>query len=510
MAWTILNIDDNEAGRYSVNRLLQREGYQILDAATGHDGLEIARSRHVDLIVLDVNLPDANGIDICRMVKDDPATASIPVLLLSASFIDTVDRVRGLELGADGYLTEPLEPEVLLAHVKALLRMRQAERALDKARQEAETASRAKDHFLAVLSHELRTPLNPIMGATELLSGMELSGEVRAMVDIIHRNAQLEARLIDDLLDITRIERGKLQMHLENVELHGLIADVVNIFRPEIVAKNLDLLVDLTARRHVIRADAARLQQVIWNLMRNAMKFTPAGRSITIRTENVTGDDGLDKVLLIMSDTGIGIEDHQLASIFNAFDQGPLATHQTFGGLGLGLAISRGIIERHGGTLSAFSEGRDKGATFTIELATLAEESTLYEERNHPSPTRRLRILFVDDHVDTAATIKMQLEQRGYRVTTATDVASAVEAASTGVFDLLVTDIGLPDGSGLELMSRLRGKHALKGVVVSGYGMESDIEASRRAGFFAHITKPVDIDDLVNVIESAVTARASA
>ncbi|HVK37258.1 MAG TPA: response regulator [Candidatus Kapabacteria bacterium] len=503
MAWTILNIDDDEAGRYSVNRLLRREGYDVLDAATGREGYELARSHTVDLIVLDVNLPDANGIDLCRTLKDDRLTATIPVLMLSASFIGAEDRIRGLELGADGYLTEPLEPEVLLAHVKALLRMRQAERGLERALVAAEQANNAKDHFLAVLSHELRTPLNPIMGAIELLSGMRLDDDVRALLQIIQRNALLEARLIDDLLDITRIERGKLTMHLESVGLHKLVDDVVSIFRPEFLVKHLQLGVELTATDQVVRADAARLQQVIWNLVKNALKFTPAGETITVRTDN----PGPGRIRLTVADTGIGIEEHQLATIFNAFDQGSEMMHQTFGGLGLGLAISRGIVDSHGGVLTAASAGKGFGAVFTMELETVSESPAVADVPAAPGAGRSLRILFVDDHVDTTSTIKLLLERRGYSVVAVGNVASALEAASRERFDLLVTDIGLPDGSGLDLMQQLGGDGGITGIAVSGYGMESDIDASRRAGFYAHITKPMNIDELIAVIEGAVDDR---
>jgi signal transduction histidine kinase len=509
MPWTILNIDDNEAGRYSVNRLLMREGYDILEAATGGEGIEIARTRPVDLIVLDVNLPDINGIDACHVLKNDERTKNIPVLLMSASFLNAHDRVRGLELGADGYLTEPLEPEVLLAHVKALLRMRQAERALDAARRDAETASRAKDHFLAVLSHELRTPLNPIIGAVELLANMGLDPEVDSILQIIQRNALLEARLIDDLLDITRIERGKMQMHVEVIDLHRLIVDVVNIFRAEVMQKQLTLAVALDARDHVVRADAARIQQVIWNLVSNAIKFTHSGKSITISTVNI--EPGT--ICLNVSDSGIGIEEHQLARIFNAFDQGSEGMHKTFGGLGLGLSISKGIVDAHGGELTVASDGPNTGATFTLTLDTVAElpaGSDADDGDAAGEPGRTVRILFVDDHADTGATIKLLLERRGYAVVTAVDIEGAMSEAASGPFDLLITDIGLPDGSGLELAERLAVPGGMKAIAVSGYGMESDVDASRRAGFVAHMTKPVNIEDLVTVIESATAERSDA
>jgi two-component system, sensor histidine kinase len=364
MAERILNIDDSDAGRYATNRILQRGGFITIEASTGKGGLQTAIEEQPDLILLDVNLPDVNGFDICRQLKSDPRTASIPVLMMSASFVAKRDQVKGLEGGADGYLTEPLEPEVLIAHIRALLRMRQAEQRMEEAHREAEEANRAKDHFLAVLSHELRTPLNPALAAIDLLSEYDLADDVRAMIEVIRRNLLLETRLIDDLLDVTRIAKGKLQMTSGDASLHTLIYDVIEICQSDISSKQQSLTLDLAAQHHAIHADAARILQVIWNLVKNAVKFTPAGGSITIRTDNPTPQS----VRLQITDSGIGIEEHLLGRIFNAFDQGNESTNRQFGGLGLGLAISKNIIDAHNGQLSAASDGAATGATFTLVL----------------------------------------------------------------------------------------------------------------------------------------------
>jgi signal transduction histidine kinase len=369
MTWRILNVDDNDAGRYSVNRLLMRAGYDVVEAARGREALEIVRKDAIDLVVLDVNLPDMNGLEVCGVLKADAVTAGIPILLLSASLVGPQHHVQGLETGADGYLTEPVEPEVLLAHIKALLRLRRAERELQEAVNDAERANRAKDHFLAILSHELRTPLTPIFGAMDLLRTLELPAEAKSMVEIIERNAYLEARLIDDLLDVTRIERGKLQIHAGDVDVHLLVAEAVNRFRADAEGKRLRLLALYEATEHWVVGDAARLQQVISNLITNALKFTESG-SITVRTSNP--EPGMLRVSVC--DSGVGIDREDLDSIFNAFDQGSRAVHQRYGGLGLGLAISRGIIEAHGGTIVATSDGPGRGATFSIELVTSRPE----------------------------------------------------------------------------------------------------------------------------------------
>ncbi len=366
MSTIILNIDDNEAGRYATGRILARAGFRLAEAATAAEGIEMARSLQPDLILLDVNLPDMSGFEVCRYLKTDQETTSIPVMLMSASFVGSRDQIKGLEGGADGYLTEPLEPEVLLAHINAILRMRQAERKLDFALQEAEAANRAKDQFLAVLSHELRTPLNPILAAVTLLTDMDLPGESRPLIDIIHRNALLEARLIDDLLDVTRIAKGKLQMQFDVVNVHAVIQDVVEICSADIESKRLELDLRLNATATYVRADMARLQQVIWNLIKNAVKFTAAGGRIAISTMNSA--DGSIQISVV--DNGIGIEPHLLTTIFDAFDQGAATTNRTFGGLGLGLAISRSIVNAHQGTLVAASAGLGHGSTFTVELKT--------------------------------------------------------------------------------------------------------------------------------------------
>ena len=365
----------------------------------------------------------------------------------------------------------------------------QAEMEVRRAMETAEAANRAKDQFLAVLSHELRTPLTPVLTAIQIL-GEEpgLGADLRSLLDIIQRNVELEARLIDDLLDLTRITNGKLQLHPEVVDVHALLRAAIDISGADLRGKNLHLDLHLDAVRHHVMGDPARLQQVFWNLIKNAVKFTPAEGRIAIRSRN---DGGLLHVEV--ADTGIGIEPHILPHIFNAFEQGEKTITRKFGGLGLGLAISRMLIDLHGGSIAAASEGADRGATFSVDLETVppadGAAAPAVAEIHDPHPHR---ILLVDDHGDTIMVLKTLLERHGYHVITASSVESALRVMEREEVDLLVSDIGLPDGTGLDIMRQLRRDGKIKGIALSGFGMEEDIRKSLEAGFSEHLAKPVN------------------
>jgi PAS domain S-box-containing protein len=367
----------------------------------------------------------------------------------------------------------------------------EAERQLKLAKEVAEQASRAKDQFLAVLSHELRTPLTPVLTAIHLLK--DISDPVPEMTDlleIIHRNVDLEARLIDDLLDLTRIANGKLQLSLEIVDAHPLLRNALEICTTDIASKHLTAIVELDAEVHHVEADPARLQQVFWNLLKNAVKFTPEGGRVTLRSSN---RDGMLHIEVV--DNGIGIDPEVLPRIFNAFEQGEQTITRRFGGLGLGLAISRMLVDLHGGTLTARSQGKGRGALFTIELATVAAAAVAPNEEGESDHgtgiDRMVQILLVEDHRDTGDMIRRLLEHEGYHVTLASSVGEAIDAASLRRFDLLISDIGLPDGTGLELLRTLAAAGPLKAIALSGFGMEEDVRKSLAAGFAEHLTKPV-------------------
>jgi CheY-like chemotaxis protein len=316
---------------------------------------------------------------------------------------------------------------------------------------------------------------------------------------------ELEARLIDDLLDVSRIARGKVELTRSAVALCTVIQRAVEVCKPDIEARRLHFGVDLgPAAPYWVEADAARLQQVFWNLLKNAIKFTPPGGCVGIRCRPLDG-----YVVVEVNDSGIGLEPESLSRIFNAFEQAERSITRQFGGLGLGLAISKAMVEMHGGKIEAQSEGRDKGATFRVRLP-LAAPAGQPEAPAPAAPSQRivgpLRILLVEDHGVTAKLIKMVLTEEGHTVEMAGDVATALELAGQNGFDLLMSDLGLPDGSGHELMRQLRERgHTFPAIALSGYGLEEDIQRSYEAGFTAHLTKPASREAIVDAIAS-VTA----
>lgn len=363
---------------------------------------------------------------------------------------------------------------------------------LQRAKEEAEAANDAKSRFLANLSHELRTPLTPVLMTAAALQELEtLPESVRADLDTIRRNVEMEARLIDDMLDITRISHGKLELHLAPVDLHAAVRDALEICQSEAYKKEIDLSFDLGAEQHHALGDAGRLQQVFWNLIRNAVKFTPQSGQITIRSRN--GENG--EVLIEVTDTGIGLEPAEIPQLFKPFEQGRREITRRYGGLGLGLAICEGIVALHGGRLSATSEGPGRGATFRITLAP-AEPPAPAETRAPASAPERqaaLYILLVEDHEPTAHILQRLLTLGGHRVRVAGTVKEALAAAAAEPFQLLISDLGLPDGTGFDLMREMRQRvRPIPGIALTGYGMESDVAASREAGFSEHLTKPVD------------------
>ena len=397
---------------------------------------------------------------------------------------------------------------------------KQAEQSLKEAKELAETASRAKDRFLAMLSHELRTPLTPALVAASALDAKgDLDPNLREAVEVIRRNIELEAMLIDDLLDLTRVAKGKLELRREVVDAHRLLRSALEVCHHDLASKRIEVSVDLRADHHWVHGDAPRLRQVFWNLLKNAGKFTPPGGRIAVRS--FLTPDG--QLCVEVSDTGIGIEPEHLPHIFNAFEQGSSMVTRQFGGLGLGLSISKAIMDAHGGQLAAESGGAGQGATFRLCLGVVpapadapgADRSSPAQqdrlERVAPSappagaapatPTGPLRILLVEDHVDTLRTLARLLRDAGHAVTTAASMGAALEAAAAEEFDLVVSDVGLPDGSGLDLMRQLRQHRPVRGIALTGYGMESDVAGSLEAGFVRHLTKPVEYSELEEAIE---------
>ena len=389
---------------------------------------------------------------------------------------------------------EGAPPRRISGIVQDITERKTVETALLKAKTEAEVANQAKDRFIAALSHELRTPLTPVLlSATAMEAEAGLPEDIRAEMRVIHRNVELEMKLIDDLLDVTRISRGKVELRQEVVDAHECFRNALEICRKEMDEKHLKLTTRLDAERHHVWADPARFQQVFWNLLGNAVKFTPERGEISVRTTNLDG-----RLRIEFSDTGIGIDPHLLPQIFEAFHQGDRSKTRGFGGLGLGLSIAKAVMELHHGTLTASSEGNGKGATFTLELEAIPNiNGTSVPQPAMPSCGKDFqKILLVEDNADTLRILARMLQKWGYSVRTADCVQGALAEAANETFDLLISDLGLPDGSGLEIMRHMKELYGITGVAVSGFGTDDDIRGSRAAGFEEHLVKPVSIQDL--------------
>jgi two-component system CheB/CheR fusion protein len=387
---------------------------------------------------------------------------------------------------------------------------RRAEKELERAWETAAAMNEAKDKFLATLSHELRTPLTPVLAVLSSLESQasEPRGRLAADLSMMRRNIELEARLIDDLLDLTRISRGKIDMQRGTTDLRQVVEHAVRTSCDEAVAaRRVQVLADLPEGDWQLWADASRLTQVFWNLLNNAVKFTPRGGTIRVR---MSRQENPPQLTVEVADTGVGIDLDLLPRIFDAFEQGePGGTRRS--GLGLGLAISKTIVELHGGDLFVRSPGRNQGATFTVCLPVVlspAEQPAEPAETSSSAaePVVPRHILLVEDHLDTAEALTDLLRDRGYQVSTAGSIAEALELASPqdGTrIDLVVSDLGLPDGNGLDLMRELSSRYGLSGIALSGYGMEEDVRKSHEAGFRKHLTKPVDL----RALEEAIRGR---
>jgi signal transduction histidine kinase/CheY-like chemotaxis protein len=385
-----------------------------------------------------------------------------------------------------------------------LTERREIEQKLELQKILAEAAVASKELFFGMLSHELRTPLTPLVALLQdLAADPRRSVEDRDAFAIMRRNLDLEIHLIDDLLDVTRITGGKLQLRRETIDVHLCLQQAIGICQAEIDGKGLHLAIELGAPFHFADGDAGRLQQVFWNLIKNAVKFTPTGGQLAIETRC----DQASNMTVEFRDTGIGIESWPLGRIFDPFFQVGHSLRQRTGGLGLGLAICKGITEAHGGTLTAASAGLGKGTTFRLELATVAEPHTEVRPTTDAEiPARRegLRLLLVEDHDDTREVLARLLSRRGYHVEAARNAWEARSLSSEKTFDLLVSDIALPDSTGCELLAELSAKHGLRGIAMSGFGSDADLAQSKEAGFLEHLVKPIDTKALDAVIQRVI------
>ncbi|BEU20024.1 response regulator [Paraburkholderia sp. 22B1P] len=515
----ILNVDDNDGARYAKTRVLVHAGFEVIEAATGQGALDQVRAHCPALVLLDVKLPDISGIEVCSILKRDPQTRSTLILQTSAAAVQSFDKVRALDGGADSYLTEPIEPAELVANVRALLRLHRAEEAL-------RDADRRKDQFLATLAHELRNPLAPIRNAVELMDPRHHANEdtVRDARMIARRQVEHLSRLVDDLLDVSRITHGKIALQIECVDVAAAVATAVEANQPSIQKKQHTLHVHVPDEPCMIYGDPIRVAQVISNLLSNAAKYTPEGGVIDL---DASAAEGI--LTILVRDNGIGIPPNELADVFNLFMQSDDSLARSEGGLGIGLSLAKTLTELHGGTIEAFSAGLGMGSEFIVTLPMAASEyvvapcpanvaaatsgddastdaapavdSSVSDTQSAPDAKRR--VMVVDDSVDGAESMSILLEMLGHDVRVMYDGAAAISTAGEFKPEVVLLDIGLPGIDGYQVARALRAEPSTAGallIALTGYGQESDRQRTRDAGFDHHLVKPALLDDIERVI----------
>ncbi|HEY4425472.1 MAG TPA: ATP-binding protein [Pyrinomonadaceae bacterium] len=515
----ILLADDNTDMREYLRRLLATK-YDVEAVAEGESAVAAALSRKFDLVLSDVMMPKLDGFGLLKALRADEKTRTTPVILLSARAGEE-SRVEGMGAGADDYLIKPFSARELMARVEAHLNLqrvrRESEEAVlqlmareQKARASAEIANRVKDDFLAMLSHELRTPLNAIFGWTHLLKRGKLSDADRARgIDIIQRNAEAQRAIIDELLDISRIVTGKLQLEPKPIELVSVIQAAIDAVRPTAEAKNIQIVTVLDASAGLVMGEAVRLQQVVWNLLSNAVKFTRKDGQVEVELRAVGS-----RVEIVVRDTGEGIESEFLPYIFERFRQADTSAKRSHGGLGLGLSIVSSLVAMHSGDVRAESDGRGKGATFTVTLPLIPEllrptepiaagYSQSIAELNL-DVLSGLKVLTVDDQQDTREMITLALGRYGAEVRASDSASTALKIIEDWKPDVVVSDIGLPEMDGYDFMRRLReiegDGERIPAIAVTGYAGALDESKALNAGYALHLSKPIELNELAKAI----------
>jgi signal transduction histidine kinase len=515
----ILLVDDDEVDRLAVERALRSAGLNatVHEAVTVDAAISALGGGVFDCVLLDYQLPGGDGLDVLRTVKnDDHAT---PVIILTGQG-DEQTAVEFMKAGADDYLAKSaLSADRLAQSIRYATERRQLEQERDellvreqRARAEAERANLAKDLFLATLSHELRTPLNAMLGWAKMLRDRDLDRKrIAHGLAVIERNAGVQLQLINDLLDVSRIISGKLELQVSAVDPVGICEAALDAVKPQLEQKQITVHKSFGKDLGAIPGDSARLQQVVWNLLTNAIKFSPDGGLIKLQ---VRRQDSHVEIAVI--DNGRGIAAEFLPRIFDRFSQAHSADHRTHGGLGLGLAIVRHLVEMHHGHVQADSAGEGLGATFRVLLPT--ESSAQQSPRPDtggaatPQPERldRVRVLFIDDNADARDLVATILRDRGARVRTSSSMDAALAALQRERPDVLISDIEMPGGDGYEMIRALRVRDEdtdspIPAIALTGTTRPEDRIRMLAAGFQLHVPKPVDPAELV----AAVAALAA-
>lgn len=547
----ILIVDDEPRNLAVLESILDDPGYRLVRATSGDDALLALMADEFALLVLDVQMPGMSGFELAQLVKQRRKTARIPVIFLTAYFVEDQHILEGYGSGAVDYLQKPVNPAVLKSKVAVFAELHRKGRELEQAnrmlvaevseRRRAEArlselnasldqrvnertaelnaseaqlreAARRKDEFLATLAHELRNPLAPVRNAIHFL---KLRGpatqDVQWATEIVDRQVSLMGRLIDDLMDLSRISQGRIELRRAHVPLEQVLADAMETIQPQIDGAGHKLALLQPALKLVVDADRARLAQAFMNLLSNAAKYTDPGGQLEVRVVSEGGT-----ALISFRDNGIGIAPHRLEQVFEMFSQEEPALARSRGGLGIGLSLTRKLVELHGGSVKASSEGPGKGSLFLVRLplaVAVAPDEPREPELSEPVAGGALRILVADDNADAAETLSLLLESMGHQVRHFGDGESAVAAVQAFDPQLLLLDIGMPRLNGYEACSRIRelpGGAARTLVAVTGWGQPQDLERARTAGFDQHLVKPVDMDRLLRLIAARQEGRAPA
>jgi signal transduction histidine kinase len=497
----VLVVDDNADMRDYLCQLLRQ--WDVTSATNGLEALALARRDPPNLIVTDVMMPEMDGYALLKELRQDVRTEAVPILMVSARAGEEA-RVSGLDAGADDYIIKPFSARELTARVKSLLN-------LSRARAAAETANRTKDQFLAILGHELRNPLAPILTALQLMS-LRSDGNTEKERTVIDRQVRHLVRLVDDLLDVSRIARGKIELRQQTLDLADIVANAIEATSPLLEQRHHHLTVDVP-RGISIRGDGTRLTQIILNVLGNAAKYTEPQGDIRVEA-HVEGE----QIVLRVKDSGIGISSEMLPHIFEMFAQERQALDRAHGGLGLGLTIVKSLVELHAGTIEARSDGLGKGSEFIIRLpamtANVEEQNlTLLLPKELARVSSGRKVLVVDDNIDAARLLAEAFEIVGYHTRVAFDGPGALDVAAEFDPDAALIDLGLPVMDGYELCGHLiaaaNGRRRPILMAVTGYGQVTDREKSEAAGFDAHIVKPVDVPALMSALDRLL-ARQSA
>jgi len=522
----ILLVDDQPAKLLSYEAMLSDLGERLIKAGSGREALEHLLREDITIVLMDVSMPELDGFELAEIIRQHPRYQKTAIIFVSAVQTSDLDRLKGFDVGAVDYVSVPVIPQLLRAKVRVFADLYRKTREAERLNRELEDrvvertqeleravqtqmelsdrlreADRRKDEFLALLAHELRNPLAPIVNAIGVMrQAQDLSPELTWCRDVIDRQSRQLTRLVDDLLDVSRITRGKIRLRSERVDLARVIEGAVETSRPGIDARRHELLVTLPKRPIELEGDSARLTQVVANLLNNAVKFQEEGGRIDLSVDR----DG-DFALIAVRDHGFGIPADALKRVFELFTQGDRESDRTQGGLGIGLSLVRNLVELHGGFVSAHSAGPGRGSTFIVRLPCLDRTAGNGERPAVPvaaAPEAPELVLVVDDNVDAADSLAVLLRMRGHEVRVAHDGPAALSLAEEVRPAIVLMDVGLPGMDGYEVCRRMRAASGADAriIAMTGYGQERDRQRAREAGFDAHAVKPVEFAELAKLL----------